>query len=62
MSDLLVYVIIAAVAIAGAAAWLYFPSESRSFAAGRGADTTAPPSLALSRHKANPGRCITGHN
>ena len=27
MSDLLVYVVIAVVAIAGAAAWLYFPKQ-----------------------------------
>lgn len=53
MSDLLVYVVIAVVAIAGAAAWLYFPKRVR------GADTTAP-AHSLSRHKENPARIAPG--
>jgi hypothetical protein len=51
MSDLLVYVVIAVVAIAGAAAWLYFPK--------REGEPTPPPRLTRSlpaQRKSRPDR------
>lgn len=42
MSDLFVYVLIAVVAIAGAAAWLYFPKPEPQVRAGRGSPTLPP--------------------
>jgi hypothetical protein len=62
MSDLLVYVIIAVVAIAGAGAWLYFPKREPQVRDTQGSRHHRPGLLALSRHRANPGRYITGHN
>jgi hypothetical protein len=42
MFDLLVYVAIAVVAIAGAAAWLCFPKREPQARDGQGVDTAAP--------------------
>jgi hypothetical protein len=61
MTDPLVYVIIAAVAIAGAAAWLYLPKREPQVRDGQGSRHHRPGSLALSRRKENPGRHIPGH-
>jgi hypothetical protein len=47
MSDPLVYVIIAVVAIAGAAAWLYFPKREPQVRDGQGSRHHRPGSLAL---------------
>jgi hypothetical protein len=54
MSDLLVYVVIAVVAIAGAAAWLYFPKREPQVRDGQGSRHHRPGSLALSRTKKIP--------
>jgi hypothetical protein len=51
MSDLLVDVVIAVVAIAGTAAWLYFPKQEPQVRDGQGSRHHRPGSLALSRHK-----------
>ena len=56
MSDLFVDVVIAVVAIACAAAWLYFPKQEPQVRDGQGSRHHRPGSLALSRHKENPAR------
>jgi hypothetical protein len=56
MSELLVDVVIAVVAIAGAAAWLYFPKREPQVRDGQWSRHHRPGSLALSRHKTNPAR------
>ena len=47
MSDLLVYVIIAIAAIAGAAAWLYFPKREPQVRDGQRSRNHRPTSSAL---------------
>ena len=54
MSDLLVYVIIAVVAIAGAAAWLYFPKREPQVRDGQGSRHHRPGSLSPGTKRIRP--------